>query len=48
MRKHFFVNEENGYLTTQQTRRQPVKDPMTGALRFVSMAKKDVFVQIRR
>jgi hypothetical protein len=31
MRKHFFVNEENGYLTMQQTRQQPVKNPMTGS-----------------
>ena len=30
MRKHFFVNEENGYLTIQQRRQQPVRNPITG------------------
>lgn len=32
MRKHFFVNEENGYLTTQQTRQQPIRNPITGTV----------------
>ena len=31
MRKHFFVDEENGYLTTRQTRQQPIRNPITGA-----------------
>jgi hypothetical protein len=30
MRKHFFVNEEDGYLTKQQGRQQPAKNPITG------------------
>jgi hypothetical protein len=30
MRKHFFVNEENGYLTKEQRRQQPTRNPMTG------------------
>ena len=30
MRKHFFVNETDGYLTKQQNRQQPVRNPMTG------------------
>ncbi|CAF1367182.1 unnamed protein product [Rotaria sp. Silwood1] len=30
MRKHFFVNEENGYLTKQQGRQQPIRNPITG------------------
>jgi hypothetical protein len=32
MRKHFFVNEEDGYLTKQQTRQQPIKNPITGII----------------
>jgi hypothetical protein len=34
MRKHFFVNEENGYLTQQQGRQQPVRNPITGIIKI--------------
>lgn len=30
MRKNFFVNEEHGYLTKQQVRQQPIRNPITG------------------
>jgi hypothetical protein len=33
MRKLFFVNEENGYLTKQQGRQQPVRNPITGEMK---------------
>jgi hypothetical protein len=33
MRKHFFVNEETGYLTTQQGRQQPIRNPITGIIK---------------
>jgi hypothetical protein len=37
MRKHFFVNEENGYLTAQQGRQQPVRNPITGIMKTKNM-----------
>ena len=30
MRKNFFTDEETGYLTKQQGRQQPVRNPITG------------------
>jgi hypothetical protein len=33
MRKNFFVNEEDGYLTAQQGRQQPVRNPITGIIK---------------
>ncbi len=39
MRKHFFANEENGYLTAQQGRQQPVRNPITGRM---TVQKKDL------
>jgi hypothetical protein len=43
MRKHFFVNDENGYLTTQQGRQQPVRNPITGIVN----EKKIEFIRIK-
>ena len=37
MRKHFFVNEENGYLTTQQGRQQPIRNPITGRVELKTL-----------
>lgn len=41
MRKHFFVNEENGYLTQQQTRQQPIRNPITGIIRYLKLKKNE-------
>ena len=33
MRKHFFVNENDGYLTSEQNRQQPIRNPITGSIK---------------
>jgi hypothetical protein len=45
MRKHFFANEENGYLTTQQGRQQPIRNPITGIIKETKDC--DLFVYFR-
>ncbi|CAF1273818.1 unnamed protein product [Rotaria sordida] len=42
MRKHFFVNEENGYLTKQQGRQQPVRNPITDPTMMTEMLKNNI------
>ncbi|CAF1251743.1 unnamed protein product [Didymodactylos carnosus] len=42
MRKHYLVNDENGYLTSQQTRQQPIRNPITDPTMMTEMLKNNI------
>jgi len=43
MRKHFFVNENDGYLTSEQNRQQPIRNPITGSIKNNSFIEISMF-----